>query len=245
MRRVVADIFFEWNEPLEGFTTWPYLDTHRKADGTLDPIVTTGVGNALFTVQEFVSLPWKRTDGSLASFAEAVAAWDTVRARVDLALKGGGAFAPLTKIRLDRADVEILVRRRLFEMAADLRRRFTRFDEWPASAQLATLSMSWAMGAARFDEFPRFSAFAATSDFLGMAAECEMEHGRARGTLIKRNEKNKALFEFAGIGGDPDAFPWTPLPAPPPVPVGLDPIGTANHHAVADLVARYEPEGDE
>jgi len=37
----------------------------------------------------------------------------------------------------------------------------------------------------------------------------------------------------------------SPLPAPPPVPVGLDPIGSANHHAVADLVARYEPEGDE
>lgn len=242
MRKRVSAIFFDWNEPLEGFATWPYLDTHRNKEGKLEPIVTTGVGNALFTLDAFASLPWKRPDGTLATYPEVVRAWDVVRSRVDLALKGGAAFAPLTTIRLDRSDVEILVRRRLFEMAANLRRRFVAFDVWPAAAELGTLSMSWAMGEGGFADFPRFSAFAAASDFAGMATECEMEHGRARGTLIKRNERNKALFEFAALGGDPDALPGDPLPPPPPVPVIADPIATANHHAVADLVSSHEPE---
>lgn len=71
-----------------------------------------------------------------------------------------------------------------------------------------------------------------------------------------------AFWQFDGNGGrklpngvdaDHDVFngtiddlrALTGMPSAPAVPVIADPITTANHHAISDLVSRYEPEGDE
>jgi hypothetical protein len=201
MREVIISSWIDRNRDLEGYCPYPYLDELG--------LVTTGVGNLVDArtgspPASFLALPWRRPGGALASSEEKAAAWRTVHARQDLAKAGGAAFASLTTIRLDRDAIEVMVRQRLLENDALLRRRFPAFDSWPADAQFAAHSMAWAMGEHRLDEFPHFcaAARAAPPDWKTMAKQCRMQPDR--GVVHTRNDRNAALFLAAATAQDPD-----------------------------------------
>jgi hypothetical protein len=108
-------------------------------------IVTTGTGNALFSVEAAQALPWENPDGTRASPATIAAAYQTVKA----AWPGvqSVASARLTNIRLPPSALADLVRRTIAQMWGALCLQFRGCQDWPADAQLALLSVSWAWGA--------------------------------------------------------------------------------------------------
>jgi GH24 family phage-related lysozyme (muramidase) len=130
---------------------------------------------------------------------------ETVKARQDLVLHGGGAYASLTQARLTNAAVDDLTRSKAGEMEAHLVQRFANWDDLPADAQLGTLSLAWACGPAF--NFPTFAAALTRGDFATCAVECQMNAVGNPG-LIPRNSANKALFLAAAQGGDPEVVNW-------------------------------------
>ena len=75
---------------------------------------------------------------------------------------------------------------------------FQSFDTWPADAQLALLSMAWAMGPGGPGGFPHFRAGCQALDFKTAAAQCQMNAAGNPG-LVPRNQANVTLFSNAAI----------------------------------------------
>jgi len=189
MRDCVRKAFVGFTAPLEGVTTWMYLD--------ILGYVTTGIGNLIDTVGEAVALPWKRPDGSLASRAEVEDEWRYVKSLTSLMLKGGGIFQNYTSLRLDLADVDRLVSARLSQMDIHLAQRFGHYyTDAPADGQLGLLSMSWAAGP--MFRYPKLVAHLKAGNWEGVAAECDLRAGPGNLSLKHRNTANKTLFRNAG-----------------------------------------------
>jgi hypothetical protein len=70
---------------------------------------------------------------------------------------------------------------------------FQQFGAWPADAQMALLSMAWAMGPAGPPRFTRFCAACLKLDFNTAAAESRMNEAGNPG-LAKRNRANRTLL---------------------------------------------------
>lgn len=193
----VRQIFPAWSAQFEGRVPWPYLDQAKDANGELAPIVTTAIGNAMPTLGDFMRLPWRhQATGALCSPSEVEAAWDAVRARVDLAPHGGGAFQDVTDLRLTGDAIDAIVDEDLDAKESVLRLSFD-LDGWPAAAQLALFSMTWALGVARLiTEFPKFSAFMRAENFRGAATEAHIKEAGNPG-IIPRNVAHQRLLEEA------------------------------------------------
>ena len=92
---------------------------------------------------------------------------------------------------------------------------FSGFDQWPADAQMAVLSMAWAMGPGFAPKWTKFcAAFARkdSPDFEAAAATCKMNEAGNPG-LIPRNNANKRLFLNASavLDGESDGFYSKPV----------------------------------
>jgi hypothetical protein len=173
---------------LEGYLPFMYLDVKG--------LVTTGMGNLIDPVGTALNLPWKHTDGSLAAPEEISSAWNTVKSRTDLKMRGGGAFAGLTNIHLDDDGIQQLIDGKLDANESLLMNRFPGYSAWPADAQLALHSMAWAMGPAF--NFPKFQAAVnqLVPDFDTCAVESHMNDAGNPG-LTPRNAMNYQLFKNA------------------------------------------------
>jgi hypothetical protein len=164
MHSHIRDYWTTFSEPLEGLVNFMYLDSRGW--------VSTGIGNKIDETAQELSAPseqerasslrlanevtWTAGDHA-ASEEEVAAAWDAVKARLDLAPSGHRAFENLTILRLTIDEINRLVLGKLDQMEQFLvgRPEFTNFQNWPANAQLATLSMCWALGPAfRFPTAP-------------------------------------------------------------------------------------------
>lgn len=213
----VRTVFPEWSTQFEGRLPYMYLDRRKDEAGNPAPVVTTGIGNALFSIGASLVLPWKRrNDGSAATSLEIATAYQAVEARKDLAEKGGRAFADVTSIYLDDDAIDHLVDAKLSSNELVLVSRFPDFAQWPADAQLGALSMAWMMGP-RF-AFPKFAAAAREGEFETCAVECFVPHADPL-----RNNANEHLFLSAarvldaGLPRDrflDGAMPITPQKSP-------------------------------
>lgn len=218
MHQSVIDAFSSFTGRFEGVVEHMYLDVKG--------LVTIARGNLIDPISMATSLPFERKSGGLASPGEIATEWRNVKARTDLALKGAGSFRSITALKLSQKSCDELVRRRLLEMEAHIKKRFPEFDSWPADAQLGIMSMSWAMGSGF--NFPRFEAAVKKRDFLTAAATCKMNEAGNPG-LKPRNEANVILFTNAArILEEPDTYPamtlhWPDkLPDHPLIPVVLE-----------------------
>lgn len=182
IRPAVRAAFVAFNEPFEGRCRFMYCD--RRG------LVTTGMGNLIDPVASALHLPWQRPDGTSATLNEIQDAWIAVKDRQDLRMRGGGVYAKLTTLRLTDAAVDALIFQRLDQMGATLQAEHPCFADLPADAQLAILSMSWAMGPAF--RFPHFWALVESGDFAGAAKECTINPNI--GTIVHRNEANRRLL---------------------------------------------------
>ena len=143
LRDAVAKAWIRFNTPNEGYEDYMYTDALG--------LVTTGMGN-LIEVQGqnapdpiVYQLPWKhRGSQSPASRAEIDAAWHTVKSAFP-GVKSTGCKG-LTDLYLEPAAIDQLVQQRLAANQNTLLQMFPQMPTWPADGQMATHSMSWAMG---------------------------------------------------------------------------------------------------
>lgn len=155
MRQAVADAFWNFTAPKEGYLDYMYTDVKN--------LVTTGMGNLIDPVGTAIGLPWRhRGSGAKATQAEIIDTWNKVKARKDLAPMGGGKQKKYydemgIDLYLEPSDIKALVDAKLANNESILRKDFPQYDVWPADAQLGLHSMAWAMGAAFAKKFPSFT----------------------------------------------------------------------------------------
>lgn len=185
----------------EGDVDWLYMDARG--------VVTTGIGNALFSVEEAASLQWT---------GDVHAAWATVTSRRDLAGRGAGAFRDLTTARVSAASIDALIDRDLARYESELRPVFPGYDSAPATAQEGLLRLAYATGAANFAaRWPNFTAAFNRRDWAACAASCRIPELDREGEP-KANDLEAALFEQAAAAAPVDVTDGgTDVPVPPPV----------------------------
>lgn len=188
MKQSVSDIFPGFSMRFEGRLNFMYLD--------IKGLVTTGIGNLIDPFSTAKNLPWrpKAEPGRDATPGEIEADWRLVKSDPNrLSQRGGRFFSSLTTLELSDDAVDDLVRHKLSEMEIFLvnRSEFSDFENWPADAQLALLSMAWAMGPAF--RFPKFQAACAVQDFLAASEQSKMNDTNNPG-LKPRNIANRQLF---------------------------------------------------
>lgn len=233
MRPAVRAAFVAFSAPLEGVVPWMYADVRG--------LVTTAIGILIDPVSYALALPWVRRDGSPATPAEVVADWQRIKGDASMARLGHRAAERVTSLRLTPEGVEAVVLRKLDELDAQLAQRWQEYPTWCSDAQLATLSMAWAMGAG-FD-FPRWDAAVRRGLWLVAAQECTISE-RGNPGVAPRNQRNRLLFGAAHRvqqgGLDPDTiWGWLHPDAPtlPELPGETD-GGDSRRDATSEAVAQ-------
>ena len=204
MHEMVRQSWMRFNEPLEGIVNFMYLDVKgwvstgmgNKIDETVRPNSAPSAAERQASLRLANQLNWyDQSTGAAASPAEVAAAWDAVKARLDLAPQGHRAFEGLTRLRVTNAEIARIVQLKLLEMERTLitRPEFSGFAAWPANAQLGTLSMSWGMGP--MFRFPKFQAFVASGRWAAAAEECKFNPDE--GTIRYRNKLDRMYFLLA------------------------------------------------
>jgi len=190
----VRSYFRAFNEPFEGAIPYMYLDVKG--------LVTVGVGNLIDPVELATDLPFrfKNQPERRASPAQIEAEWHKLKSDPSLATRGHHACAALTELELGNDAIENLINHRLATNEALLKNQeaFHDFEDWPADAQLALLSMAWAMGPDGFRTFPNFRAACQKMDFETAAKESRLDEAGNPG-LIPRNQANFTLLSNASI----------------------------------------------
>lgn len=262
MRQSVIDKFSEFSVTFEGRVASPYRDVLGY--------VTVGEGNLIDPISLALSLPWK-IDGRPATRVEVEADWKNVKANADPKLHWKYA-EKLSRIRLDDAGIDELVRSKLLANEKILRRDFRHWDGMPADAQLAICSMAWALGAgfaATFKNFARAANSMVTidenvfaPDYAGMKASCKInaydevnpktgkrDNPKYNPGVIPRNKANELCLENARVvaehGMDPDVLHWpnAALPSPRTIPAP-EGDGDLQLAAVRAFGARTDEVGD-
>ncbi len=270
MRASVREVFFDYTAGREGFTPFMYCDTLN--------LVTTGVGNLIdagprngFDISAkamapAMGLPWKfkapgwtsknPVAGERASQEEIREAWTRTKLKEQESpgfnQKGGFAYAGFQPLTLDLEALKTLFNKTLTSFDASLSKHYPGYEVWPADAQLAILSMSWAMGPAfhpalGFSSFfnavnaEDFEAAKAASVFKGGGALEDESKPPRDAKLISRNAAHQIMFQNAANvvkgGGDRDLvfFPISGGPATPAtVPAGRG--GIANISGKAPIL---------
>ncbi|MBT2365552.1 peptidoglycan-binding protein [Streptomyces sp. ISL-10] len=204
MHQIVRDQWIAFNDPLEGRVTFMYLDQKGW--------VSTGIGNKIDQTAAANSPPspaersaslalanelgWLDSSGSRASAELIASEWDKVKAHLDLARQGHTAFRPpFTSLHLTDDEINRHVFAKLDQMESFLtdRPEFADFASWPANAQLATLSMCWALGPAF--KFPKLQGHVSVRNWNGAAEECHFTPDE--GTIKIRNKLDRAHFLLA------------------------------------------------
>lgn len=201
MRDAVRNAFVGFTVPMEGSVPFMYLDVRG--------LVTCAIGLLVEPVYVALALPWRRQDGSAATQSDIVQDWSDVKASQDMRLRGGWAFRNVAKLRLDEAGIQSATMATLHRMESHLMSRFPKWDEWPADAQLATLSMSWACGPAF--NFPNLVASLQQQDWFGASTQCHIRDTDNPG-VKPRNAANTILYQNAAVvahdGLDLDVLQW-------------------------------------
>lgn len=242
MRAAVQTAFRPYSIVHEGFTPFMYCDSFN--------LVTTGIGNLIDSsarntfdvsptaMHDALLLPWKfraagwttknPLAGAACSQADIAAAFTTVKLQEQKTPgynKNGGftGYPGLTNITLDMDGINTLVSNK---MASNEKRLIANYPNWnqlPADAQMAMMSMGWGMGpdfypAIKSNGVPVFQAFKTcidVQDFAGAAVHCIFAGGGSVTDPKSRNHDNVIMFNNAAavkkVGANPDLlfFPGT------------------------------------
>lgn len=163
MHNVVEGSWLSFTSTFEGRVTNLYPDILGK--------ITIAVGNLCDSIADAQRLPLMTADDTLATPDQIAAEWQMMHDSREVLAKGGWrAAARIATLHLTPPAIDHLVESKRDEMAAFLVQRFPEFENWPAAAQLGTLSLSWACGPGFV--YPLFSAAVKAQDFLTAAKEC-------------------------------------------------------------------------
>ncbi len=210
MRQVIKDTFFDFTAQREGFTPFMYCDTLNLVTTGVGNLIDNGARNGFDispnAMAPAMKLPWKfkgpgwtsknPVAAGAASSDEIREAWirTKLRQRDDAAFiaaggiaQGGFKYAGFTPLTLDLQGLKDLFNTTLANFDRTLASRYPNYPTAPADAQLAILSMAWAMGPAF--NFPQFKAAFDAEDFR-KAGELSFFKGGG-GTLENRAGRNK------------------------------------------------------
>lgn len=236
MRQIVRDSFFDFTAKREGFTPFMYCDVLNLVTTGVGNLIDAGPNHGGSNTAErarlnnvvsasamapAMRLPWKfKAPGwtsknplaqGTASQTDIAAAWTATKRQnevvPDFSQRGGFAYAGLTNLTLDMQGLKDLFARTLDSFDKTLGSRYPGYESWPADAQLAIMSMSWAMGPAF--NFPQFKAAVDRLDF-NEAAKLSFFRGGGGTESVRsgRNAENEKMFQTAAIvlknGSDPD-----------------------------------------
>jgi GH24 family phage-related lysozyme (muramidase) len=186
-RPAILQAFPPFTDRFEGCLNYMYLDVKG--------LVTTGRGNLIDPLSAAMTLPWLvRDSGAAASQSQIAAEWSRVKALTYLQLRGGGAFAAHTTLRLSRQAVDALTLNKVQANDIILTKRFPNWLDLPADAQLAVHSLAWACGA--YFSFPMFEKALIAEDFVTAAQEIVM-NAQGNPGLVPRNVANQLLMQAA------------------------------------------------
>jgi len=189
MRDSVKNIFPDFSKNFEGYVHWMYLDVKG--------LITIGIGNLIDPVSLAVYLPFTKKDGTPASKAEIKAEWEQLKARTELAKLGHKAAMKYCSLRLSDEAIANLVRTKLEQNEAYLiKHHFPEFNDWPADAQLAVLSMAWALGSNFPATWKILKAACIAKNWKLAALNCHINEVGNAG-VKPRNEANVKLFNSA------------------------------------------------
>ena len=201
MRQSVRDSFVAFSTRLEGSVPHLYAD--------IKGLVTIAIGNLVDPVSTALNIPLRHSDGSLATREEVIAEWNRVKSDPRCATMGFRYAATLCRLHLDAEGIAQVVGGRLDLNDAILVKRFPSFEEWPAEAQLATMSMAWACGP--MFSFPALAASLARRDFDAASSSCHIDDSHNAG-VTPRNSSNRMLYKNASVVEsqrlDPDVITW-------------------------------------
>ncbi len=175
--------------------------------------------------------------GNLVSPSEVADAWTKVKRQnevvPDFSQRGGFAYAGLTNLTLDMEAIKKLFGDTLRDFDAKVAAKYPTYEQWPADAQMAVLSMSWAMGP-NFN-FPAFKAAVDRMDFKSAAQQSFFKGGGGKLEPVGedpashragRNLENYKMFLTAaevvkgGVDRDRLFFPGTVGASPGQLPSG-------------------------
>lgn len=203
MTPAVRAAFIPFTDPLEGFERGMYPDSLGLITTARGCLIDNGprrfkstdpIGNA--SPAEACTLPFKHRDtGAPATVGEISLEWWRLK-RAWPALQSDAA-AKSSPLWLDVADVDTLTLHSLDGMWTEVLKWFPAAESWPGPAQLAVLSMCWAMGGAFEQGYPHFDAAALACDWATCAKECAMTQGAVPKL---RNARNLMLFKRAATG---------------------------------------------
>ena len=159
----------------ESLTTWMYLDT---AD---PPVVTCGVGHALFILEDCLALPWNQPKAVVERDYQIIAG------------KSSGYraewYQQFTTARLTGIFVRELLERDIARQVSILRGQFPHFKGYPPEAQEALADMAFNLGGNFPKTWSKFSQAVRNEDWAQAAASCHR-----KGISDKCNQETAALF---------------------------------------------------
>jgi hypothetical protein len=207
IRPSVLNKWHEFSEPLEGRVSSMYLD--------ILGLVTVGVGNLIDTPGQAIALPFvHEKTGERATAAEIAEAWRALKGRQDLSKLHWKYAAALNDLRLTDRAIDELVLGKLESNARHLQKNYFRdFATWPADAQLAALSMAWAMGPDFPRKFGNWTKFALLQDWVSAKACCKIRETGNPGVVPRTRQNEKCHDNAASVaasGGllDPAELFW-------------------------------------
>ena len=206
MRQAVRDAWLAFTEPLEGGVPYLYADIRG--------LVTIAYGNLVDPMSAAINLPLRLADGTLATTAEKASAWQAVKNDPAAPRLGHRYARGLTSLRLTPEAMGELALGKLDANDAVLRKRMPDWEDYPACAQLALHSLSWACGPGF--HFPRLISATQARDFDAAAVYIHMNETTPEGLkntgLVPRNVANKILMRNAArvqaFKLDPDLLDW-------------------------------------
>ncbi len=213
MRDVVRDSWVAFTEPIEGGVATLYNDIRG--------LTTIAYGDLCNSPGEAAALPMTHLDGTFATSAEKIAAWEKVHNDPMCAVHGWRYAASLTPLRLTRDGMEAMALRKLDQNETALAHKLAFWADMPACAQMAMHSLAWACGANAF--FPRLYSALNVHDYEAAAVEIHMNEWTKGPTgapihnsgLVPRNLANKLLMRNAArvesYHLDPDMLNWKTL----------------------------------
>jgi GH24 family phage-related lysozyme (muramidase) len=188
MRASVADYIYQFNAAFEGVVPWMYLDTKG--------LVTVANGNLIDPIGLARGLEMRHVStGQLATQSEVDAEWRAVKANVAGAKNGHRWIRKFTRLEMSSEGMEALARKAAESFASACRVQFAEWDSWPADAQLATLSLCYALGPGQlFRVFRSFVNAAKNQDWKSC-----MVHGQIKPVpgIVERNVAMQICFSNA------------------------------------------------
>lgn len=215
---------------LEGHVDCMYAD--------IKGLITCAVGCLIDPIQMATDIHWTLEDGSPADTAQVRADWHLLKDNAGHYAKLHWKYArAATKVRLTEQAINDIVDKRLSANEAVIRKTFPEFDTFPADAQLAIFSISWAIGAAFHIKFTNLANAIRAQDWTVAVGTCKIRDDNNPG-VTPRNKINYLCFANAQIskdrGLDPAVLFW-PASAMGETSTTVPPNAAIN--AVADLKA--------